>query len=294
MARQLNLDEAEVNLRRASNAGHPRADGALAALDALRIETDAVTDLSDSQHKELVTRLRSGVQSGDPAAAYMLGRAMYNGYLGLSKDQDTGHALMMRAGRATEGEYFYGPAAAYYSQNGKSLPHTIAAAEAGVVEEQLWLGKHLTETGSDVEGLGWLHVAADAGNVHALIRLAEISYNGRCGQPVSKENSYHYAVRANATGQPEGVAELAMHYILGVGVDANQELGVRLLQDTSTRTENNEAIYLLAICYINGWGVQRDIETAKTWLRRTREYPKAQRMLFRIEWSSSDFTTKVF
>ena len=198
---------------------------------------------------------------------FTLGRAMHDGLFGLSKNKEAGNAMMLRAGHAAEGEDFYGPAAAYYAKRKHSAPHLRAAAEAGQTEAQLSLGENIAGSGDHVTGLKWVHIAADAGDVWALICLAEISFNGLYGQPRSTTDSFEYAFRASSTEHPAGQTELAMHYVLGAGTAQNQRLGAGMLQDIVNRTGNDEAIYWLAKCMAEGWGVTRNLRDAKALLQ---------------------------
>jgi len=283
MSHELDLDDAEDSLRNAIAAEHPFAEGALAALDALKVELGITGPLKDAEQAELVARLRLGAKSGDSAATFMLGRETFYGKFGLSTDEETGHAMMMRAGTATEGENFYGPAASYFGWKADSLPHLKAAAEAGQPFDQVEFGKHLAETGQHAAGLAWLHVAADDGNAWALIELSYVFQEGLYGQRRSAAESFRYVLRAEATGHPAGQTELAKRYVTGVGVGRDRKLGANKLKDLASRMHYKPAMYCMAICYLNGWGVDRNQDAAKTWLQLTNGYPQALAVLAKLK-----------
>ena len=82
----------------------------------------------------------------------------------------------------------------------------------------------------------------------ALILLSEVSYKGLYGQPKDHDDSFRFAMGADATGRPAGRAELAMHYVLGVGVRHDPEHGARTLHKIATAANDEHAMYLLSVC----------------------------------------------
>lgn len=279
IARDIDFDEAELYLRCASFAGYRKADDTLAALFTLRVTRSIMAKLGSEQNKDLAKRLRRGLMRRCPVAYYMLARAEFDGLIDIKQNRSSGFEILLGAGEPLDGDEFYGPAAAFYAHFKNSMPHWKAAAEAGDKHSQFMLGNLLIENGDYATGLLWLREAATREYDAALVRLAEISCEGLYGQPQSKGVSILYVKRAYATGGPDGEAEFAMYSVLGTGVKKDQQYGARKLHEIASDSKNSRAMYNLAVCHLNGWGVRRDVSAAKFWLTRIRDYPKASRLL---------------
>ena len=70
--------------------------------------------------------------------------------------------------------------------------------------------------------------------------------------------------------------EHAKRYAMGVGVGRDRKLGANKLKDLASRMHYRPAMYCMAICYLNSYGVGRNKDAAKMlWLRLTNGYPQA-------------------
>lgn len=76
----------------------------------------------------------------------------------------------------------------------------------------------------------------------------------------------------------------ASYYLLGKDTDFNSDNGIRLLKKAADR-DHVLALYQLGVCYWRGYGVRKNLTTAKKYLKKSNEsgYPEAGALLCQIE-----------
>lgn len=131
----------------------------------------------------------------------------------------------------------------------KSFKWTEKAAMAGYPEAQLALGKYYNEQYDADESMFWFEKAAEQGISCAQI---EVAYNYLDGSLVTAnpEKACYWANQAAKQGSVDGKFLLAQCYWEGLGIDMNQELAMKLLDELG-QSQNNEVVFSVGRMYAN-------------------------------------------
>ena len=250
---------------------------------------------------------RSGIYAAAVAAAgnYAFGQ-------GVPRDMEKASAMLARS--KTLGTR----AGISFVQNSVAMKQTdsFAAAEAedkltealGAIESGVQLGianslaDKKSKTYDITEATKWYEVAAENGQVWAMLPLAFIYYQGELGHP-DPEKAFHWFEKAGSGERPKhylAVANLAICYQNGIGTAKDFEKAAALftkwrkvdivcylgsigqcptvpqtyeeelaLNETwAKKKKDPQAQYLMGLRYTRGWGVNTDYETAKDWYKK--------------------------
>ncbi|MDP2138622.1 MAG: hypothetical protein Q8J74_12310 [Candidatus Didemnitutus sp.] len=164
------------------------------------------------------------------------------------------------------------------------------------------LGDKKSKNYNAAEAVKWYELAAETGQIWAMLQLGLIHARGELGQ-ADPVQAFRWFEKAGGGDKPKhylGVANLAICYQNGFGVAKDPakadalfqkhratdivcylgNLGqcppepltfeeVTALNETWAKKKNDPtAQYLLGLRYLNGWGVKADMEDAKKWLKK--------------------------
>lgn len=225
--RRLRGESADRWLHRAVAAGAPAAMAQL-GLEYLRL----------SRYQDAWPLLERAAQADDPSALGLLAIAHDSGKLGIAAEPvraldlyrraaDLGNSgAMRRLGRA-------------YARAELGLPADTARAEA------------------------WYLSASLFGNQKAASELAELYLNGTEGVVGQPSDGYAVIERLAAEGLVSARLRMAVALLLGQGVDANQDLALRMLNELSARGVDTADFRLGQIYEFGQGGVSVDLITAR-------------------------------
>jgi TPR repeat protein len=155
----------------------------------------------------------------------------------------------------------------------KAAPWVAAAAQAGLPEGQVRLGRMLLEgegaPRNPTAAVAWFSRAAQASDADGCNMLGRCFENGWGVWKNLREAARWFALAAD---QGHGWAQynLGHLYLAGSGVDQDQARAVTLYR-SAAEGGHVRAMNLLARCYEEGWGVQPDAYEAEAWWRRSAE-----------------------
>jgi TPR repeat protein len=154
-----------------------------------------------------------------------------------------------------------------------AAPWVIAAANAGIVEAQMRLGRmYLSGEGiakDEAAAFAWLTLAAKNGDAEANNMLGRCHENG-WGTPRDFESAgRHYAIAACA-GDAWAQYNLGHLFLDGQGVPRDPDKAFAWYKRASDQG-HVRAMNLLARCYEEGWGAPRDLPLAGAWYRKSAE-----------------------
>ncbi len=152
-----------------------------------------------------------------------------------------------------------------------AAPWVIAAANAGIVEAQMRLGRmHLSGEGvakDEATAFAWFTLTAKDGDAEANNMLGRCHENG-WGTPRDFERAgRHYAIAASA-GDAWAQYNLGHLFLDGLGVLRDPDEAFAWYKRASDQG-HVRAMNLLARCYEEGWGAPRDTALARAWYRKS-------------------------
>lgn len=118
------------------------------------------------------------------------------------------------------------------------------------------------------KSFGLVLKAAKLGNIDAAVGAAmlySMGYNG--GEEDNAKESFKWYKKAAACEHPEGLLGLGLCYLTGFGVEKNYGRALKCLE-RAVELDNSEAMYHLAYCYDRGLGVSEDLSYAKSLYQR--------------------------
>jgi TPR repeat protein len=154
-----------------------------------------------------------------------------------------------------------------------AAPWIVAAANMGIVEAQIRLGRMLLSG----EGMGqderaafaWFGRAVEAGNIDAHNMLGRCHEGGWGTVQDFVKAAQHYSVAADA-GDAWAQYNLGHLYLDGNGVARDVDWAFVLYMRASEQG-HIRAMNLVARCYEEGWGAPRDEAPARDWYRKSAE-----------------------
>lgn len=145
------------------------------------------------------------------------------------------------------------------------------AAEAGSTDAQLELGNQYQAgngvAASATEAAKWYRLAAAQNNVAALVKLSDLLRYGGPGLPRDDAGALHFARRAAALGDADGMCALADLLYAGIGTSKDIEAAAHLYEQAAGKGSTYAAEQL-------GWIYKRgkvgpvDLSTARRWFEK--------------------------
>jgi TPR repeat protein len=164
-------------------------------------------------------------------------------------------------------------AAALSAGPAQSAPLVQAAAEVGLAEGQVRLGRMLLEGAGvpkdEPAAFRWFWLAAEQGSVDAWNMLGRCLENGwGVGRDLAEAACWY--VKAAEAGDAWAQYNLGHLYLNGQGVARDPQAAVGWYGAASAQG-HARAMNLLGRCCEHGWGVTRDPRAAAEWYRRSAE-----------------------
>jgi TPR repeat protein len=154
-----------------------------------------------------------------------------------------------------------------------AMPWVTAAANGGLVEAQLRLGRMLLsgEGAAKDEGAAftWFARAAETGDIEAHNMLGRCYENGWGIAPDADRAARHYAIAASA-GDSWAQYNLGHLFLDGIGVPHDPDEAF-LWYSRAADQGHVRAMNLVARCHEEGWGVAKDAAPARAWYRKSAE-----------------------
>lgn len=152
----------------------------------------------------------------------------------------------------------------------KAKSYLLSAAKEKHVLAMEWLGELYTKdslTGASSDSaLFWLNAAAAAGDAHAWYKLGMIYKQGMNHIPqdfVKSADCFYKGMRQGDKNCENGIA----YYLYkGLSHRQNYDSAFILFQDLAIHNQIPGAMYYLGLCYRNGYGRARNLDSAKYWL----------------------------
>lgn len=166
-----------------------------------------------------------------------------------------------------------------------ALQHLRPLADQGDPAAQARLG-HMLIDGLGVprdpqHGLQLLQTALAANDPEAMLRMADLSFNGALGIPKDPAQGNALLDRAAGLGYPEALSRVATQTLFGIGRPKDGSKALEML-DRAAGLGSGSAAELLGLTYLEGLGgVPPDHARAAVWLHvaADRERPDAQALL---------------
>ena len=281
----------------------------------------------EQSYAEAVKWYRKGAEAGDANAMSNLG-CMYKNGKGVEQS-DTEAVKWYRKGAEAGNAAAMNNLGAMY-KNGKGVEQSDTeavrwyrkAAEAGDANAMNSLGvRYKNGEGveqSDTEALKWYRKAAEAGNAAAMNNLGLMYQNGKGVEQSDTEAVWWYRNGAKA-GNANAMANVGYMYDLGKGVaqiaeeakkwykkaaDAGNDWAMNRLGELSSSYSeelkwynlaadkgNSDAMFNLVYMYRMGCGVDKDINTALYWAKKSASLNNARGMVAvgDIYWTWKDY-----
>lgn len=169
--------------------------------------------------------------------------------------------------RSSQPEGFYIVRYDYGESQAKSL---FAKANAGDIEAQLTIAKCFMDAAEQPYALPWYEKAAALGSSQALYQLTyfyEGRYVGVEADPVKAEKVRNMALEED---NPNMILKLASQYYTGDGVEMSKEKAFQYYKKAA-ELGSDEGMAEVGICYLKGIGVQQNDNEAFFWLNRSRD-----------------------
>lgn len=270
---------------------------ALTAVDAGAQETATPAELTvpdmveissvEALFEEVREDLRLAAEAGDPGASLAMARSLFSdpdperqtqgiGYLERAAEAGARDAIEQLGDLYASGGYGIAP------DPGKARETYEQAVKAGSLQALASLGQLLLNTDFTAEGqkrgLEMLEQAAEAGQVSAATRLAEIYLGGLGVEPDVEKVMHYYGVGLinGSAGATLGIGDA-----LRVGtrqLAANPKVAMELFQRAAD-TGDKGAVRRIASMYLNGESVAQDVARAEQMLTELAEAGDAQSLV---------------
>ena len=121
----------------------------------------------------------------------------------------------------------------------------------------------------------WWNSAADAGNVAAMVKIADSHCNGKNGARKDYPKAFELYSKAANAGNSDAMYGLGCMYLAGNGVKAD-EIAARKWFEKSSDLNNAKGMLGLGHMYENGYGVIKNCSNAVKWYRKAADVGNAQ------------------
>ena len=225
---------------------------------------------------------QKAADANDPTAMHKLALAYYNGngidqnivdtVEWLEKAADAGNSdSMLKLGLI----YHAGDGIEKNLKKAFELYHKAAKAENPEAMHNLGAMYYAGEgTEKDIpQAVRWLEKAAAAGNVQAMYNVAIAYYNGQ-GITQDYTKAVEWFRKAADANDLAAIYNLALAYL-----DIADYTNAKKRFEKAAETGNIEAMYNLGVMYYNGYGVNRDFETAGQWYSKAAQAGETNAMV---------------
>ncbi|KAK3285386.1 hypothetical protein CYMTET_7010 [Cymbomonas tetramitiformis] len=249
------------------------------------LEDELQAEQAMSRTAELYEKAAERGHAGSLSA---LGHMWAGGYGTAAPSEEKAVFYYLQAAAAGDIEAWL--ALAHRHANGYGVPRSCAAAllyaeqAAEVAHEEyktpggqrrveaVQLSEDVAETredhrGDDGDRSAYLQNAADMGDPHAAIALANAHYWGNFGLPRDHTRAFQYFRRAHQGGLPDAGIGVAKMLLKGEGVEKNVTEALRLY-NLAADTGSADALNGLGYLYYNGDKVESNMTTALGYFRR--------------------------
>ena len=219
---------------------------------------------------------REGADNGDNEAQFHLGNCYANGY-GVTKDLQKAFEWFETA--ANNGNILAQNNVGWYYQAGiaveKNLPKAIEwyekAASQGFAQAQYNLG-YIYARGigvpTDYElAAQWYQKAALQNHADAQCNLGILYEYGK-GVPQDLRKAFDWYVKSAKNGNKNAQFNVGVFYETGKGETTNNPQEAFAWYEQAAKNGHAKAQYRLANCYLQGAGVDFDIDKAREWLEK--------------------------
>lgn len=210
--------------------------------------------------------LKKAASSGDYNAMYELGLAYHEEKYGIKKNYDKAIELWKCASAGNYNakfrlalHYYYHPE--IQDDYRKFLELIVAAAEAGVVEAQVFYGMECEELEYYEDAYRWINTAANNGDKTAIKKVGDFYALGRY---VDKdyETAIEYYNKSIELGEVSAITALAELHMKGDYPKADIHTAAKLLKEASDKGHKHAKFLLANLYYLND-KIGKDITKAR-------------------------------
>ena len=244
--------------------------------------------LNEKKPKEAAPWLKKGAEAGDPVCTFYYGQLLLEGR-GVKADKKDGANYMLRAAEAGNRQAMFTLGECYMNGEGltKNAEQAVKwyklAAGKGVSKAQ-WALAECYRTGNGTaenydQALYWYAEASATGHARALKRLLTDSIAGSPfvayikGVKAYGNKDFEEALKqfkvVEKAGVPDGKVMEAAIMANSNYEKHNMKKGIKLLNDAAKT--NAQAMYLLAVLYEAGKGVDKNMDTAVDYMTKAAE-----------------------
>jgi TPR repeat protein len=234
--------------------------------------------------------MKKAAEAGEPEAAHELARAYKEG-IGTKKSLDDYIEWLERARElnftmaTVDLAHAYGEGEGVQPDESRFFELIKEAAEGGDRDAMLDLAFAFRDgTGHDANPdsyFSWLLKSAESGNKDAMLHLA-FEYKNRTGDPKKNSKSFFKWLKKAAEdtkdeeGHQDALFHLAIAYLNGEGTKLNIESYFEWLKKAAERN-TRAGLYHLAMSYLKGIGTEQDMEQFSHWIERAMKagHPRA-------------------
>ena len=128
-------------------------------------------------------------------------------------------------------------------------------------QDEYDLGKHSIENGLYRKGVWHFRNASHGGHVKSQYELASWIEDGTQSILKDPDEAVYWYRRAAKCGHDMSLFKLGLCYFYGIGIEMDLGLATSIFYETF----HLDAKFLLAQCFLKGYGVMKDIHLAKQW-----------------------------
>lgn len=144
----------------------------------------------------------------------------------------------------------------------------------------------------ETEAVKWTRLAAEKGNVYAMVNLGVAYKFGQGGLAKDSAEAVRWVRLAAEKGNAHAMLNLGSWYLNGDGVEKNETEAVRLVRAAAEKG-NDHAMQMLASMYVLGRGAPKDGAEAEKWFKLAAKQGNAAAMRqLGLMYESGDFVTR--
>ncbi len=121
------------------------------------------------------------------------------------------------------------------------------------------------------KAIQWLEKAGEAGYPRAYQNLGTMYKYARCGVPQDFEKAYAYFLKAVQVGGVSALYDTGYMLYKGFGCKQSYPEAARYFEEGANH-DFPPCMYMLGLCYRNGYGKEKDTERARFWLDRAARF----------------------